>query len=86
MRKQVSSLDSLRALDNCVQFRKTDNFKDWKNGKWKMALVQNGSPKYYSDLNDNDLVQTNQFHVQTRDGVPLVHHRVWIGLGKAYSL
>ena len=47
-----------------------------------MALITNSSPKYYSELNDNELVQTSQFHIQTRDGVPLVYNRIWIGLGK----
>ena len=50
--------------------------------KWKMALVQNNQPKYYSELNDHEQVVTSQFYAPTRDGVPLVQNRVWIGLGK----
>ena len=51
-----------------------------------MALVINSSPKYYSELNDNELVNTSQFQVVTRDGIPLVYNRVWIGLGTVLIL
>lgn len=66
-----------------LYFQNSKTFQDF--AKWKMALVQNSQAKYYSELNDHETVATNQFYVQTRDGAPLVQHRVWIGLGENQS-
>lgn len=62
------------------RIQKTLDINDKDFAKWKMALVQNNQPKYYSELNDHEQVVTSQFYAPTRDGVPLVQNRVWIGL------
>jgi|ERR1712062_57108 len=49
------------------RIQKTLNVPDKDFIKWKMALVINSSPKYYSELNDNELVNTSQFQVVTRE-------------------
>lgn len=45
-----------------------------------MALVESCKPRYYSEDDSETLVQTQFFNVETRDGTPLVHNRIWIGL------
>jgi len=76
----VKIKNSEKIIDVRQRIQKTLDVPDKDFVKWKMALITNSSPKYYSELNDNELVQTSQFHIQTRDGVPLVYNRIWIGL------
>ena len=44
-------------------------FKDF--AKWKMALVENSKPTYYSEEDGDSLVQIQFFKMDTVEGFPL---------------
>jgi hypothetical protein len=48
--------------------------------KWKIALVQSSRARYYSEEEEETVIDTKGLQVEDCDGVPLINNRIWIGL------
>lgn len=75
---KIKNQESIKAVRNRI--REYLDIPDKDFSKWKLALVESSKPRYYSEDDTETLVQTQLFNVETRDGTPLVHNRIWIGL------
>lgn len=70
--------DTIRSVRDKI--REQLNVPEKEFAKWKIALVQSSRARYYSEEEEESVIDTKGLQVEDCDGVPLIHNRIWIGL------
>ncbi|CAG5095731.1 Oidioi.mRNA.OKI2018_I69.XSR.g14310.t1.cds [Oikopleura dioica] len=70
--------DTIRSVRDKIKSQLNVSEKEF--AKWKIALIQSSRPRYYTEEEEDTVIDTKGLQVEECGGVPLVNNRIWIGL------